>query len=344
MEDNSGYDEQPSGPAAIIEAVKKFGIGKVLLIVIILAAAAWFFVLAPKPGSVNVVISAIDSNEKIEGVQVDLTPSGQKTITKFTSGSGSARFDNIPSGADISLDITPPDAYKLSADAETSFTLASAESKTASIDLVRKAELTVQMADDSLALGTGCKTTVPVTVKNDGDAAFDVQLVGDGALKGLLETDSKNVPAQGTQTFDVALTAPAKKGSAKGSIRVQYTDASASFSIDAGEPEQLRVGPSSFSDRVQPGEAVKKQFTLENTGRATEARDLKAELTGDFVQIGATATFSDELPLKPKEKKILTLELNAPGNAGQSVGVLIVSSACQRLQVPLQLDVEEPRS
>lgn len=344
MEDTSGYEEAPSGPAALLDAVKKFGIGKVLLFVIILAAAAWFFVLAPKPGSVTVSLAEIDSNEKIENVQVDLTPTGQKTVTKFTTGSGSVRFENVPPGVSIDLSIDTPSTHRLSGDAETSFTLSSAESKTVPIELVRKAELQVQIDSDTLTLGTECKTTLPVTVKNDGDASFNVQLVGDGALKGLIETESKSVPAKGTATFDVAITAPAKKGSAKGAIRAQYTDASASFTINAGEPEQLRVGPASFSDRVEPGEAIKKQFTLENTGRSTEARDIKAELTGDFSQLGATATFSDELALKPKEKKILTLELNAPSNPGQSVGVLIVSSACQRLQVPLQLDVEEPRS
>lgn len=345
MEDTSGYEEAPSGPAAILEAVKKFGIGKLLLIVIVLAAVLWFFVLAPKPGIIRVTIAEMDNpTQKLDNVQVDMTPSGQKTVTKFTTSSGSVSFDNVPSLTDITLDILPPSTHRIGEDAETSFKLTSGESKSVSITMAREVSLTVEASVDSLSLGTECKTALPVTVKNDGDASFSVQLLGDGALKGLLESEAKAVPAKSSATFDVAVTAPAKKGAAAGKIRVQYTDASDAFTIEATEPEQLRVGPSSFSDRVEPNEAIKKQFTIENTARTAEARDLKAELTGDFTQLGATATFSDELPLKPREKKILTLELNAPSNPGQSVGVLIISSACQRLQVPLQLDVEAPRS
>lgn len=343
MEDATGYEEAPSGPAAILDAVKKFGIGKILLILIVLVAALWFFVLAPKPGSVRVSLSEIDSNDKIENVQIDLTAGDQKTVTKFTDGSGSVRFDNVPPGTDVELYISPPSTHRLGSDAETSFQLKSAESKTISVTLVQAADIQVSAKQDSLALGTECQTQMAVDVTNKGSQPFAVQLVGDGGLKGVVESEEKTIAAGGTQIIPVTLTAPAKKGTQSGALRVKFTDQSDKFTLEATDPEQLRVNPSAYNERVEPGAAIKEQFSLENTAKSGEARDLKVELTGDFASIGARATFSDELPLKPKERKILTLELNAPSSDGESVGVLIVSSACQRLQIPLELNVESPR-
>ncbi len=344
MEDATGYEEAPSGPAAILEAVKKFGIGKLLIVLIILGAALWFFVLAPKPGSLTLKVVEIDSGEKIENVQVDLGGAGQKTVTKFTSGSGSVSFNDVPAATELTLDVSAPPGYEIAGDLESPLTLKSGESKSISVTMAQDVDLAIEASVDQIALGTECQSVVPVSVRNNGNDAFNVQLIGEGALKGLVESEAQRVAPQSQQTFQVNVTSPSKKGTASGKIRAQFTDASDSFAIEATDPEQLRVSPSSYSERVQPGAAIKKQFTIENNGRSGEARDIRVSLAGDFGPLGAQITLSDELPLKPKQTKIMTLEFNAPTFAGKSVGVLIVSSACQRIQIPLELNVLEPRS
>ncbi len=343
MEDATGFEEQPTGPAAILEAVKKFGIGKLVVLLIILAAALWFFVLAPKAGSLTLSVTEIDSGEKIENVQVDLGGTGQKTVTKFTGGSGSVSFNDVPAATELTLDVLTPPGYEIAGDLESVLTLKSGERKSVSVTLAQDVDLSIQATVEEISLGTQCQSTVQVSVKNNGNDAFNVQLVGDGALKGLLESEARRVAPQSQQSFQVNVTAPAKKGTAAGRIRAQFTDASDAFTIETTDPEQLRVSPTGYSERVQPGAAIKKQFTIENNGRTGEARDIRFSLAGDFGPLGAQITQSDELPLKPKQTKIMTLEFNAPSSAGKSAGVLIVSSACQRIQVPLELTVIAPR-
>ena len=344
MEDTSGYEEAPTGAAAILAGIKAFGIGKIIIILVILVAALWFFVLAPKAGSLTLRVSALDNpSEKIENVQIDLTPSGGKTITKFTGGSGSVVFDNVPAATELTLDLLEPPGYVVSGDLETSLTLKSAESKTMAVNLAQDVPLTVQVSTDEIMLGTECQTTLPVSVKNGGNAPFEVQLIGDGALKGLIDAPARVLSAGAQETLVVNLTAPSKKGQAAGKIRVQYTDAADAFSIEATDPEQLRLSPNTYSERVEANTPIKKQFTIENSGRSGEARDIQTSLSGDFEALGTRVTLSDDLPLKPKQTKIMTLELTAPSFPGKSVGVLIVSSACQRVQIPMELTVLEPR-
>ena len=218
--------------------------------------------------------------------------------------------------------------------------LKSAESKVVSVTLAQNADLKVTLPADKISLGTDCSSSLSVNVQNSGDAPAAVQLVGDDKLKGLVDSDPQNVPAKGSAALTVNITAPSKKGAVSGKIRARLTDSGDAFTIDATDPEELRVSPSQLDERVQPGAQVSKQFTIENSGRAGEARDIKALITGDFQTLNPQVSFADSAPLKPRQQKILTVEFNAPGAEGKTVGVMIVSSACTRIQIPLSVTVQ----
>ncbi|MBI5226158.1 hypothetical protein HY994_02875 [Candidatus Micrarchaeota archaeon] len=343
MEDTSGFEEAPSGPAAAMEAVKKFGIGKLLIIVIILGAALWFFVLAPKPGTLSVTVKEIDSGDYIDGVQLDLTPPGQKTVTKFSTSSSSVRFDNVPSMTtdDLDLQIVPPEGYQVVGSPASGLKLESGKPKSISVTLAQKTNLKVSVSSDKVSLGTGCTSNLAVSVTNGGDAPATVQLVGDEKLKEVIQSEAKTVSAKSTTTFSANLSAPDKKGPLSGKIRARLTNSGDSFTLDVTDPEELRVSPERLEERVSPGSDVDKQFTIENSGRSGEARDIQAIITGDLLQLNPQLNFADNAPLKPREEKILTVQFTAPSVEGKTVGVMIVSSACQRIQVPISVTVQE---
>ncbi len=328
--------------APLLEGIKKFGIGKLLLIIIILSAALWFFVLAPKPADLTVKVVEIDSGKPLENVEVDLRLPDGKIKSDFTGPSGRVTFEKAPSAVQLEITATPGRAYEDGSDVAT---LKSGEPSDVTLTLSKRADLDITPEKQGIQLGAGCTTSLPVLVKNNDKQAIDVELVGDGKLGALIQSTAVSMASGTEQKITVEVAAPAKKGEkASGKIRAKYTNQGADFSIAATEPDDMKVSPSGYDGREAPNTQVKQLFTITNDGREGEIRDLAASLTGDAATFeGIETTFADDQPIKPGEEKILTLSFTTPSADGKYVGVLLIKSACKNFQIPIELQVEAPR-
>ncbi|HLD75520.1 MAG TPA: hypothetical protein VI874_00750, partial [Candidatus Norongarragalinales archaeon] len=112
-EELESMEESSGGLSAILEPIKKFGIGKLILILLVFGALAWFFVLAPKPAKLTLIIQEIDSSgdQGIAGALVAVEIPGQKEQTIFTNENGVATFKDLPSKVKISVRVDPPESF-----------------------------------------------------------------------------------------------------------------------------------------------------------------------------------------------------------------------------------------
>lgn len=321
------------------EGIKRFGVGKLVLLLVILAAALWFFVLAPKPGSLSVRVVEIDSDLALEGVQVDaIMPDGARR-SKFTDDAGSASFSEVPAQADVAVRVLPPSTH---ASASQSVTLSSGASDSLRFSLGRNVKLQLESDVTALSLGSGCSTNIEVSARNNDAQAADVSLVGEGKLSGLVSSETVLLSGGQSQVLSVKVTAPPEEGKASGALRVKFTNAEVPISLEVTGPDQLGVSPNRLSERAAPGEQLKKLFTITNEGRSGEVRDLNAEVTGELSAYVQPVSFSSQQPLKPREQTILTMFVDVPNVPNQKVvGVLLLSSACSRLSIPIELEIRE---
>lgn len=338
MEDSTG-DGLSDRFESVGEGVKRFGVGKLVLLLIILVAALWFFVLAPKPGSLSVRVMEIDSEQALEGVQVDVTlPDGTRR-SKFTDDAGSALFLEVPTLTDLSVRVVPPSTHGSSSQ---SVNLASGASDSLRFSLGRNVDLQLESDVTAFSLGAGCFTNIDVSARNNGAQAADVSFVGDGKLSGLVSSDTVFLSGGQSQVLSVKVTAPQEEGKASGGLRVKFTHTNVPLSLDVTGPDQLGVSPNRLSERPGPGEQLKKLFTITNDGKSGEVRDLKAEVTGELSAYVQPLSFSSLEPLKSREQTILTMFVDVPNLPGQKiVGVLLLSSACSRISIPIELEIRE---
>jgi hypothetical protein len=322
----------------VLDGIKAFGIGKLIFIFLILAAALWFFVLAPKPGSLSVSVYELDSRLELSGVTVDLVLPDGKVRSKFTDDLGQVSFSEVPSEVDLTIRIRPPTTHQSAVD---SARLKSGVSDSVSVLLGRNVKLELSSESTSLSLGTDCATSVPVSVRNLGAEPVDVSLVGDGALSGLVSSEPQVLQGGASSLVDASVTAPHDSGQSKGQIRVKFSNAKVPFSLDVTKPAELNVQPNRIIERVTGGQPLKKLISVRNNGRDGVLRDLKVEVTGEVASYIPTLVFSDNRPLGPGEENILTLIGDVPAFSGQKlVGVLLVSSSCRRVSIPIELEIQ----
>ncbi|HLD76220.1 MAG TPA: hypothetical protein VI874_04325, partial [Candidatus Norongarragalinales archaeon] len=77
--------------------------------------------------------------------------------------------------------------------------------------------------------------------------------------------------------------------------------------------------------------------------REGDIRDLSWVTTGDIVKFTA-AEFTDNEPLKPDEKKILTAVIAIPTDQppGKMVGTILIGTSCKTYPIPVELDIVRP--
>ncbi len=321
-----------------MESVRAFGIGKIVLIILVLAAVLWFFVLAPKPGSLTVSVQEQDSGLNMEGVQVDKTLPDGKPRSKFTDDAGSVVFLDVPGETDVSVRVRPPSTHQ---SASRSLRISSGNAQDLDVKLGRSVKLELSSETASLSLGADCSTSVPVSVRNLGADAADVSLVGDGALSGRVSSESVLLQGGASAIVSALVQSPSETGASGGGIRVKFTNEKVPLALDVTAPAELEVRPDRISERAPAGLPLKKLLTVSNRGREGVLRDLRVEVTGEIVSYVPAPQFSDSRPLGPGEQTILTLIGDVPNVPGQKlVGVLLVSSACKRVSVPIELDVQ----
>lgn len=339
------YDESQGGfgekMGSVLEPIKKFGVGKLVLLLIIFGALAWFFVLAPKPAKLTVLVTEIDSGETIPGAVVTISIPGQKDLSQFTEEDGVAIFKDVPSRTPLDIAIEPPESHEVQRKGDVE--LESGKDKSIPFEVGKSNRLTLTLAQKELQLGAGCTTSVPLEIKNEGSTPETVQLIGTDSLAGLISAETKTVASSTIETVQVRISAPKKagEGSVSGSVRARLTNSQDELSLKVGEPTEADISPDRISERVVPGQTLKTLITTTNRGREGEIRDLSVQATGDIPTF-TKAEFTDTTPLKPDEKKILTVVMDIPSATGKLVGTLLISTSCRVYPIPVELEIEEP--
>ncbi len=322
-----------------IEMAKKIGLKKIGAVLLLLLVVTWFL-LQPKAGSLEVSVVEKDSLKPLSASQVDLLDeSGQKIGKSVLSDQGGfASFSNVPSTKNLDLRIDAGPSYKFSS---SSVVLSSGEKKSTLVEVPRNWDIDLTLSSSDLVLGKGCSRNLAVTVKNNGESA-DVELVGDGVLKGLVTSAPLKIPKGLSSSVIARFTSPGDSSlDGDGSIRVKKSDSAASLHVKTVTPSELDVSPNSILLEVPPGKELRQLITLTNSGDEESIIDAVVAVGGDIEPFSEVA-LADSSPIKPGEKNLATLVSKIPNEAlGKLVGWVTVTTPCKTYRAEVEYDVRK---
>ncbi len=322
----------PEGPAAVLEAVKKNLPLIVVGLVVLIGAYVYLFVL-PKPGTIDLEVLELDVKDKyFSDADVEITDEAGNTVATPILEDGIAVVTGVPSGTDLTITVSPTKAgYAMG---RASVTLASGGRSSVTIYVPKAAALELGSIPEQ-TIGTGCSKTLSVTVTNNGETDFAVELVAepDDFRKAFWSEESKTVSAGSTESFSFTVTAPQAGESLSGTVRAKYTFAETSFSATLVEPPEMRVDPGEIDIRCSGGACEDVQVTINNYGKS-DLTDLKYELSGVTESDVQIVGFENK-PVKPNRRTTFFVRGSA-GGAGK-VGKLKIISGCGEEELPITI-------
>lgn len=328
---------QESSANEFVDALKRFGWPKMLLLLLVISTLGWFLFQA-QPGKLTVTVVELDSGKFLPSAQLSVFDSEGKLVGKpsFSDETGQAVLTNLPAGKSLRLKADVSSSFKPSS---REFSLKSGEARVISLEIARKTDVEISLPQNSLSLAPGCSRNLTVSLKNLGEPA-EVELIGDGALKNLVYSPQLRLPKGLVSSMVVKISSPSEQGQGgDGFIRIKKSDVKTPLSISVVRPSTLELTPSTIYSEVMPGEEFRQLITVTNQGEEEEIVDLTATPSGGIAQF-SEVSIADSSPLKPKEKNILTLVSRIPPFAtGKLVGWVTVATPCRNYLVNVELQV-----
>ena len=316
------------GTEGLVENVKK-NLPIIAVVVLVLGAVLFYLFVLPKPGTIVLNVVELDNEEKtISDAEVSVLDDSGNEVATATVSDGSAVIQGVPSGVVLSVSVSPSKGGY--AKGSEKVNLGSGERKTVDVKIPRNYAVEFPESIPRQSLGAGCSKTVSLKVNNNGNSDVEVELVSDNDnLNNALSYEKKTIPAGGTDSISLKITAPEEGTELGGAIRVKYTKTSTSFDAKIGEAPEMRVDPSEI--QINPGETM--QVTINNYGKS-DLTDISYKLGGDLSESDVEVIgFEQGVVVKPNRKTTFVVR----GKTAGKVGKLKIISGCGEEEIPVSI-------
>jgi hypothetical protein len=330
-EEDGGFSEKFSGVTEKArDFVGKAGASKIVLALLIISVVYWGLFLRPSPGSLSISVVELDSGEAIVGAEVIIySENGEQIELDYTDNSGSVRFQGVPSREELTIEVGPGVQHKTRAE---SIQIESGENADLQVRVERDWSLEVGAVSRQYYAGAGCIATVSLMITNKGDAAVPIEFVGTGDLAGLLVTSARALNAKTKEAMEVQIAVPneEKAGSElSGKVRVKYSNAGETISINVLETPSLDLSPNSIKVKLGEGESgfvEMLELSIDEEGIELDAscRAVGSDLQGKI-------SISDVNPnekLTSAKPKLFKLTFG-PFTQGEHAGQIICETSCE---------------
>lgn len=324
----------------LTDAVNKIGVAKIILFLLVVGIGAWFTSL-PKPGSLFVTVTELDSTTEIQGALVSLQWADGQLIgdafSTVTDSSGVASFTNVPTQQDITIVVEGTGEYD---SGRLTVKLASNDNKNEVVKLARVGQVALSPAALSGQVSETCVKEAKVTVTNSDQNAVEAIFIGSGDLQTAVSSTPVTVSPGSSENvsifIDVSKT-PKRKGQVlSGEIHIKGMNKKININLQVSEPPKVDVSPSSLSCGANRPLCTQ-MVTVKNNGDYTlnnlkveasstvasvlENSDVERYYLRDYVAPGEEAKFGARLI----------------GSSNPTIGVITVKADCFVKQIDVQV-------
>jgi len=297
--------------------------------------------LRPIPGKITVSVVELDNEKQaISGAQAYLLNADGKMVgSGVTDETGGAEFGNAPADAELTVEVDAGAMYKTLRGMPVRLTSGGSASVEARME--RATSLDVKAANVPKTVGAGCGKNVAVEVTNLGEEPADIEFIGEDDLDGRISAPSEQLAGKTSKAYVVSIRARSDKpGSGiSGRVRLKYTRKGFDVELNVVEKSDFSLNPSAIKSGIDAGETLKEYITITNTGKTEDIDDLSFTVAGD-VKDWTTVTLTNDEPIRPKEEKIATINIDAGGSDGKYLGQIIFSTSCVTKPVPVEITIK----
>ncbi|PIT85256.1 hypothetical protein COU36_04335 [Candidatus Micrarchaeota archaeon CG10_big_fil_rev_8_21_14_0_10_59_7] len=323
------------------ETVNRIGAKRIVVGALLVVILIWGVFLRPVPGKISVSVVELDNEEQVvSGAQVYLLNADGKMVgSEVTDEAGRAEFRGAPADAELTIEVDAGAMYKTLRGM--SVRLESGGSSSLEAKMERATSLDLKVANVPNTVGAGCGKSVAVEVTNLDEEPADIEFIGGGELEGRVFAPSEQLAGKTSKTYIVQIRARNDKAgdSISGMVRLKYTRKGFSVDMNVVEKSDFKLSPSTIKSNINAGETLKEYITITNTGKSEDIDDLSFTVAGD-IKDWTTVTMTNNDPIRPKEEKIATINVDAGGSGGKYLGQIIFSTSCVTKPVPIEIAIK----